>query len=195
MAILFVCIGIGIYYLAAGSPIRNSMQKKLYLNSKDYMSTLAEFADYLLENRIEHTAKPDMRYEGIQDINYYVLTETDFYYNERYIDESGREGIKDRNAFFANLVHLKHNSDFYMHVQLKKKEVMALECSCTDKYTMPYLEFRLGELLRCPSEYEKVDTEILRQYFINHPQSIDKYTFLQNSAFTHWVKEKCSKMC
>src|SRR5574344_87034 len=28
-------------------------------------------------------------------------------------------------------------------------------------------------------------TEILRQYFINHPQSIDKYTFLQNSAFTH----------
>ena len=37
--------------------------------------------------------------------------------------------------------------------------------------------------------------EILRQYFINHPQSIDKYTFLQNSAFTHWVKEKCSKMC
>jgi ABC-type lipoprotein release transport system permease subunit len=38
-------------------------------------------------------------------------------------------------------------------------------------------------------------TEILRQYFINHPQSIDKYTFLQNSAFTHWVKEKCSKMC
>ncbi|RPF57954.1 hypothetical protein EDD62_0591 [Abyssicoccus albus] len=36
-------------------------------------------------------------------------------------------------------------------------------------------------------------TEILRQYFINHPQSIDKYTFLQNSAFTHWVKEKCSK--
>ena len=40
-----------------------------------------------------------------------------------------------------------------------------------------------------------VITEILRQYFINHPQSIDKYTFLQNSAFTHWVKEKCSKMC
>ena len=39
------------------------------------------------------------------------------------------------------------------------------------------------------------NTEILRQYFINHPQSIDKYTFLQNSAFTHWVKEKCSKMC
>lgn len=38
-------------------------------------------------------------------------------------------------------------------------------------------------------------SEILRQYFINHPQSIDKYTFLQNSAFTHWVKEKCSKMC
>ncbi len=38
-------------------------------------------------------------------------------------------------------------------------------------------------------------TEILRQYFINHPQSIDKYTFLQNSAFTQWVKEKCSKMC
>ena len=37
--------------------------------------------------------------------------------------------------------------------------------------------------------------EILRQYFINHPQSIDKYTFLQNSAFTHWVKEKCSKIC
>ncbi len=40
-----------------------------------------------------------------------------------------------------------------------------------------------------------ITTEILRQYFINHPQSIDKYTFLQNSAFTHWVKEKCSKMC
>lgn len=43
--------------------------------------------------------------------------------------------------------------------------------------------------------YDNVSTEILRQYFINHPQSIDKYTFLQNSAFTHWVKEKCSKMC
>ena len=41
--------------------------------------------------------------------------------------------------------------------------------------------------------YDNVSTEILRQYFINHPQSIDKYTFLQNSAFTHWVKEKCSK--
>lgn len=40
-----------------------------------------------------------------------------------------------------------------------------------------------------------IRSEILRQYFINHPQSIDKYTFLQNSAFTHWVKEKCSKMC
>ena len=39
------------------------------------------------------------------------------------------------------------------------------------------------------------DTEILRQYFINHPQSIDKYAFLRNSAFTHWVKEKCSKIC
>lgn len=38
-------------------------------------------------------------------------------------------------------------------------------------------------------------TEILRQYFINHPQSIDKYAFLRNSAFTHWVKEKCSKIC
>src|SRR5574344_1921944 len=34
-----------------------------------------------------------------------------------------------------------------------------------------------------------------RNHFVNHPQSIDKYTFLQNSAFTHWVKEKCSKMC
>lgn len=45
------------------------------------------------------------------------------------------------------------------------------------------------------SFYQFKDTEILRQYFINHPQSIDKYTFLQNSAFTHWVKEKCSKMC
>ena len=43
--------------------------------------------------------------------------------------------------------------------------------------------------------YNDIITEILRQYFINHPQSIDKYTFLQNSAFTHWVKEKCSKMC
>ena len=43
--------------------------------------------------------------------------------------------------------------------------------------------------------FENSNTEILRQYFINHPQSIDKYTFLQNSAFTHWVKEKCSKMC
>ena len=42
---------------------------------------------------------------------------------------------------------------------------------------------------------DNIITEILRQYFINHPQSIDKYTFLQNSAFTHWVKEKCSKMC
>ena len=42
---------------------------------------------------------------------------------------------------------------------------------------------------------QHANTEILRQYFINHPQSIDKYTFLQNSAFTHWVKEKCSKMC
>ena len=42
---------------------------------------------------------------------------------------------------------------------------------------------------------KKITTEILRQYFINHTQSIDKYTFLQNSAFTHWVKEKCSKMC
>ena len=42
---------------------------------------------------------------------------------------------------------------------------------------------------------KNINTEILRQYFINHPQSIDKYTFLQNSAFTHWVKEKCSKMC
>ncbi|KOF57645.1 hypothetical protein AGR56_15245 [Clostridium sp. DMHC 10] len=39
------------------------------------------------------------------------------------------------------------------------------------------------------NEYS-IGTEILRQYFINHPQSIDKYTFLQNSAFTHWVKEK-----
>ena len=46
------------------------------------------------------------------------------------------------------------------------------------------------------NNYRKVCVpEILRQYFINHPQSIDKYTFLQNSAFTHWVKEKCSKMC
>ena len=44
-------------------------------------------------------------------------------------------------------------------------------------------------------ELKDNSTEILRQYFINHPQSIDKYTFLQNSAFTHWVKEKCSKMC
>lgn len=42
---------------------------------------------------------------------------------------------------------------------------------------------------------ELSNTEILRQYFINHPQSIDKYTFLRNSAFTHWVKEKCSKIC
>ena len=45
------------------------------------------------------------------------------------------------------------------------------------------------------AKLEEYKTEILRQYFINHPQSIDKYTFLQNSAFTHWVKEKCSKMC
>ena len=45
------------------------------------------------------------------------------------------------------------------------------------------------------SSRDGILTEILRQYFINHPQSIDKYTFLQNSAFTHWVKEKCSKMC
>ena len=44
-------------------------------------------------------------------------------------------------------------------------------------------------------DFVRLMTEILRQYFINHPQSIDKYTFLQNSAFTHWVKEKCSKMC
>lgn len=51
--------------------------------------------------------------------------------------------------------------------------------------------------LEHPGGEAQVDfgTEILRQYFINHPQSIDKYTFLQNSAFTHWVKEKCSKMC
>ena len=48
--------------------------------------------------------------------------------------------------------------------------------------------------LMIPTEWIS-KTEILRQYFINHPQSIDKYTFLQNSAFTHWVKEKCSKMC
>lgn len=26
-----------------------------------------------------------------------------------------------------------------------------------------------------------------------HNQSLDKYAFLRNSAFTHWVKEKCSK--
>lgn len=52
----------------------------------------------------------------------------------------------------------------------------------------------IKEIIDC--DVHKVwKTEILRQYFINHPQSIDKYTFLQNSAFTHWVKEKCSKMC
>ncbi len=28
-----------------------------------------------------------------------------------------------------------------------------------------------------------------------HNQSLDKYAFLRNSAFTHWVKEKCSKIC
>lgn len=53
---------------------------------------------------------------------------------------------------------------------------------------------KLNNILGLTDE-EINNTEILRQYFINHPQSIDKYTFLQNSAFTHWVKEKCSKMC
>ena len=54
--------------------------------------------------------------------------------------------------------------------------------------------FQAKEIL-LKEDIDIIITEILRQYFINHPQSIDKYTFLQNSAFTHWVKEKCSKMC
>lgn len=62
-------------------------------------------------------------------------------------------------------------------------------------------EMKLSEIANGDANSEEFlmniesETEILRQYFINHPQSIDKYTFLQNSAFTHWVKEKCSKMC
>ncbi|WP_220095531.1 hypothetical protein, partial [Enterobacter hormaechei] len=39
------------------------------------------------------------------------------------------------------------------------------------------------------------NSAILRQYFKKHNQSLDKYAFLRNSAFTHWVKEKCSKIC
>lgn len=53
----------------------------------------------------------------------------------------------------------------------------------------------IGKFCAIAEGVKFIMTEILRQYFINHPQSIDKYTFLQNSAFTHWVKEKCSKMC
>ncbi len=56
-------------------------------------------------------------------------------------------------------------------------------------------ELEKKKFVRCHKSFLVNLTEILRQYFINHPQSIDKYTFLQNSAFTHWVKEKCSKMC
>jgi len=65
-----------------------------------------------------------------------------------------------------------------------------------DEYGLDKLNERLNWIGEHISEQPEVSiTEILRQYFINHPQSIDKYTFLQNSAFTHWVKEKCSKMC
>ena len=60
---------------------------------------------------------------------------------------------------------------------------------------IPELNLYLREGVVCIWDEEEEMSEILRQYFINHPQSIDKYTFLQNSSFTHWVKEKCSKMC
>lgn len=74
---------------------------------------------------------------------------------------------------------------------------------CNDTFLLAYEKTCMGcsydikigvDCHRVRKRYFRI-TEILRQYFINHPQSIDKYTFLQNSAFTHWVKEKCSKMC
>ncbi len=41
-------------------------------------------------------------------------------------------------------------------------------------------------------EYKNLDSTSVLQ---KHNQSLDKYAFLRNSAFTHWVKEKCSKIC
>lgn len=75
------------------------------------------------------------------------------------------------------------------------KSMLGKTISKTMNYSGCILYIIIVETNNSNEQLEIIDTEILRQYFINHPQSIDKYTFLQNSAFTHWVKEKCSKMC
>ncbi len=53
------------------------------------------------------------------------------------------------------------------------------------------LQWKIGNSFRLFGEYYLDSTSVLQK----HNQSLDKYAFLRNSAFTHWVKEKCSKIC
>ena len=90
---------------------------------------------------------------------------------------------------------------FYRDIGVRNAEIAQLMEAPSNvlvnalKERIGYLEERMEKTKLLIDKTQLLITEILRQYFINHPQSIDKYTFLQNSAFTHWVKEKCSKMC
>lgn len=104
-------------------------------------------------------------------------------------DESCRVLIIDSMPYFEDL------SDRYEERCRPNSEVI-------NKKLAQKIEQGIGRGVRGEKDYcalliigADIITEILRQYFINHTQRIDKYTFLQNSAFTHWVKEKCSKMC
>lgn len=88
---------------------------------------------------------------------------------------------------------MKKESPKGFEYESKNLDYSSVESHICDYYDLGYADS--SNFMELKPDGGQSITEILRQYFINHPQSIDKYTFLQNSAFTHWVKEKCSKMC
>ncbi|MEH8689191.1 hypothetical protein RAG37_12850 [Klebsiella pneumoniae] len=65
--------------------------------------------------------------------------------------------------------------------------------ACFGQPAIDGLEQLTGQLmlLEQVAEIHPDSTSVLQK----HNQSLDKYAFLRNSAFTHWVKEKCSKIC
>ena len=149
------------------------------MNVDDYKNYKNKFLD-ILQN--EKELKDEYLNKYIQDLKSAIGTMPNCVYRYRTISEYSLLEILYQNIFLSRIDDFDDILDSHYVYNPFGKHYLNED---------PFVFHHKGNNL----SKEVNNTEILRQYFINHPQSIDKYTFLQNSAFTHWVKEKCSKMC
>ena len=183
LAIIVAIIDIVSYIGIGQSNLVKQMEQNTYLQSEDFICTLADLTYYLGQCRIEDNGERDERYDSLQDLLYYIEGEGKLAHNNVKLKKQNIDYLDSKVDFYTQLGGLKENSDFFMSITITGDTITGLESSLNNKSQMTRFKGRYATLVNHhEDDYTEIEAKV---YFFIPKGQVLKNDYLASQVIEY----------